>query len=132
MLTDFTITAADVARAEEDVRRCKNAWKRYDFREVADPELKEARAQIREADRELLRLHLPVWRAVQVQFGLYWLIEHTGVGNWGWLVGGLIAGTASVTLSAVPLVLIFGRLAPVFIGFAVCFLAAGSATAGIL
>jgi hypothetical protein len=132
MLTDFTITAADVARAEDDAHRCKNAWKRYDFREVTDAELSEARAHVSQADGELRRLHSSAWRAAQFQFGLYWIIDHTGVGTWGWLVGGLMAGTAAVALSAVPLVLIFGRLVPILVGFALCFLAAGSATATVL
>jgi hypothetical protein len=132
MLADITITAKDVAQAEERVRTCKKAWERFGCRIVTDKELNEANTHLAQGAGEWRRLHSLAWKAIQLKFGMYWLIEHTGVATWGWLVGGMIVGTAAVALAAVPLVLVFGRPLPVFVGLALCFLLTGSVTAAVL
>src|SRR5262245_48824457 len=132
MLADLPISATDVTRAEESVRTRKKAWERHGYRIVSDKELKEARTYLAQCRDELRALHSLTWKAVQFKTGLYWLIAHSGVATWGWLVGGLIVGTTAVALATVPLVLLFGHLLPVLSGLALCFLLTGSITAAVL
>lgn len=132
MLADRKITAKEVDRAEERVRTCKKAWERYGCRVVTDKELNEANTHVSEGAGELRRLSSFAWMATQLKFVVYWLINHTGVATWGWLVGGLMGGTAAVALATVPLVLVFGHLLSIFVGLALCFLLTGSVTAAVL
>jgi hypothetical protein len=132
MRTYPTITANDVARAEDCVRRCRKAWEHYGFRRVTQPELDEAKAQVSRCDRHLEQLESRAWMVMPLKLGLYWIIDRTGLAACGWPVGALIVGAASVVLSAVPLVLLFGDLVRIFVGFGLLFLLTSSTATAVL
>jgi len=131
--------AQTVIQAEQRALVCEQAWERYGRRIVTDEEVEKVEADLKAVDRQLSQLHSWVWAATMLKFAVYcvieavyWVFEVTGVAAWGCVVGGMIVGTVAVALSVVPLISVFDQPEPILIGFALCFLLAGSITAVIL
>src|SRR5262245_31992378 len=111
-LTDLNITASDVAAAEQAIHAAGKAWERYGCRRVTDGEVMAAEDSVSACANDLQRFNSWAWKWVRLRVIPCWLVWRTGIGNWGWVAGGLFAGTGAVVLAAVPMVLMFGRLPP--------------------
>jgi hypothetical protein len=132
MLTILNITARDVARAQDHVRACEQAWRKSGCRKVTDRELREANDQVTCRARELRGLRSQGWGALRGKLALYWLAKHTGVANRDWLTGGMIVGTSAVALLVIPLILVLGQLPAVLLGLILAFVSFGATSAIIL
>ena len=125
MLAEMRITTNDVARAEFRLRDARERWGLHGFRKVADDELAEAEGRVAQCAEGLASLRGWRWRFMPLKIALYWLLDRSRLMAAGWLPGTLIVATASLVLSAVPLVLLVGRPIPVFVGLATSFLIPG-------
>jgi hypothetical protein len=128
------ITTREIKQAERHLLSAKQAWERVGCRRVSDQEIAEAEGNVAWVQGALRQLSASAASQDRRRLAFLRVLRGTWVAKCGdlaggCLAGGAVAGTAAAAVTAIPLVLVLGRLVPVLVGLAGSFLFVGAWTA---